>query len=90
MSLRRKLRNLSRDGLPTKMSIHMITAGELRFVRDVLYDLSALADPSEYLEEDVQEAYRILDSLVMYDSGFVCEVIDEVNRLNDKEDPQSE
>lgn len=59
----------------------MITAGELRFVRDILEELCAIADPSEYLEEDIQEAIRILNSLETYDSGMICEVITEINNI---------
>lgn len=60
----------------------MITAGELRFVRDVIYDLAAIVDPSEILEEDVAEAYRILDSLEQYDSGLICDVVHELDLIN--------
>lgn len=42
---------------------YMITASEKGFIRDILYDLSALAEPSEYLQEEVNQAFEILDNL---------------------------
>lgn len=59
----------------------MITAGELRYVRDIINDLAAIADPSEFLEEEVDEAIRILDSLLDYDSGLICDVVTEINNI---------
>ena len=41
----------------------MITNSEKDYVRDILYDLKALADPSEFLQEEVDEAMKILDNL---------------------------
>jgi len=40
-----------------------MTESEKRFVRDILYDLQAIADPSEYLQEEVSQALEILDTL---------------------------
>ncbi len=45
------------------MGMYMITTGEIQFVTDVLQDLVSLADPSEYLEGEVREAFKILGSL---------------------------
>ena len=42
---------------------YMITPSERTFVRDIIQDLMALADPSEYLQEEVNQAFEILDSL---------------------------
>ncbi len=42
---------------------YIMTESEKRFVRDILYDLSAIADPSEYLQEEVSQAFEILDKL---------------------------
>jgi len=41
----------------------IITKSERNFVRDILYDLSALTDPSEYLQEEISQAFEILDKL---------------------------
>ena len=41
----------------------MITKGELHYVIEILEELMALADPSEYLEEEAAEAINILRSL---------------------------
>lgn len=40
----------------------MITSTEIQFISDVLSDLAAIADPSEYLENEVEEALLILKS----------------------------
>ena len=45
------------------MGMYMITTGEIQFVTDVLQDLVSLADPSEYLEGEVTQAFEILNSL---------------------------
>ena len=41
----------------------MITNSEVEYIRDILYSLEALADPSEYLQEEVKQAFEILDNL---------------------------
>lgn len=45
------------------MSINMISSQEIQFIADIIRDLKALADPSEYLESEVHEALRLLGSL---------------------------
>ena len=57
-----------------------MTAGELSYVKDVLLDLVAIADPSEYLKGEVHDAIQILDSLQNYSADLVCEVIEEIDR----------
>ena len=43
--------------------LFMITATETEYIRDIVYDLAALADPSEFLQEEVEAVYEILDNL---------------------------
>lgn len=64
----------------------MITAGEIQYVRDILKDLAAIADPSEYLEEEVDEAIRILDSLTAHDSGMICDVVTELEHIQKEQE----
>ena len=45
------------------MSINMISSQEIQFISDIIRDLQALAEPSEYLESEVHEALRLLGSL---------------------------
>ena len=40
-----------------------MTESEKRFVRDVFYDLQAITDPSEYLQEEISQVFEILDKL---------------------------
>lgn len=42
------------------MSLYMISAEEIRYIIDIIEELIALADPSEYLEEEVNHALTIL------------------------------
>lgn len=56
-----------------------MTSGELSFVKEVLVDLAAIADPSEYLKEEVDQAVQILDSLTNHDAGLICEVVQEIH-----------
>jgi len=45
----------------------MITQTNIRYIKDVVGDLRALADPSEYLEGEVDEVMRLLDELETVD-----------------------
>lgn len=43
--------------------IYMLTATEVNFIKEVLEQLSLVADPSEYTEREVEEALEILNSI---------------------------
>lgn len=62
------------------MSIFMITAGEVQFVKEIIYELTSLADPSEFFEEEVQQAYDILDKLTSYDTELLLSLY--TNHIN--------
>lgn len=44
----------------------MLTATEVDFIKDVIEQLSSIADPSEYTDREVEEAIEILDKLKPY------------------------
>jgi len=57
----------------------MITAGEVYFIKEVIRDLCALADPSEYYEGEVDEALNLLDKLLSHDTQQISDIINYMN-----------
>ena len=53
----------------------MITPSEVNYVIDILTELVALTDPSEFLQEEVDQATELLESLKQYDTTEVVETI---------------
>jgi hypothetical protein len=53
---------------------YMITKGELEYVIDIFEELKVLADPSEFLEEEAEEAINILRSLKLEEIDMNDEV----------------
>lgn len=51
----------------------MITGGEIRFIQDLLEELLALADTSEYYAKEVSDAIELLEKLKQYDTAKVVE-----------------
>jgi len=62
------------------VSIHMITAYEVLFVKEVLLEMAALADPSEYYEGEVAEAINLLDKLAQYNTEQIVQIADHINQ----------
>lgn len=56
-----------------RVSIYMITGGEIRFIQDLLEELLALADTSEYYAKEVSDAIELLEKLKQYDTAKVVE-----------------
>jgi hypothetical protein len=57
----------------------MITQGEIFFIKELIVELSALADPSEYIEGEVQEAIDLLDKLSRYNLEQVMQMVEVFN-----------
>lgn len=64
----------------------MITAGEVQFVKELIYELSALADPSEYIEREVQDAYTILAKLTEYNFEQTVNIYTQLKELEENGD----
>lgn len=58
----------------------MITAYEVLFVKEVLLEMAALADPSEYYEGEVAEAINLLDKLAQYNTEQIVQIADHINQ----------
>ena len=63
----------------------MITESEVHFVKEVMQELAALADPSEFLGEEITEAYTILDKILGYDLSQVINIYSQLERLKNDE-----
>jgi len=59
--------------------VFMITQGEIFFIKELIVELSALADPSEYIEGEVEEAVELLEKLAGYDLENVMKVVEHMN-----------
>ncbi len=59
--------------------VFMITQGEIFFIKELIVELSALADPSEYIEGEVQEAIDLLDKLSRYNLEQVMQMVEVFN-----------
>lgn len=70
------------------MGIFMITAGEVQFIKDLIYDLSALADPSDYVEKEINEAYIILDKLASYDTQMLITIYSQLQEIQNNDDTE--
>ncbi len=57
----------------------MITQGEIFFIKELIVELSALADPSEYIEGEVQEAIDLLNKLSRYNLEQVMQMVEVFN-----------
>lgn len=64
----------------------MITAGEVQFIQDILEELRALADPSEYYCSEVDDAIELLQKLKGYDTQKVVEYFS--TQIDNKEENQ--
>jgi len=64
----------------------MITAGEVQFVRELIYDLSALADPSDYVEKEINEACNILDKLDSYDTQLLIQLYTQLQEIQSNDE----
>ena len=62
-----------------------ISKGEVQFVIDIIGDLTALSDPSEYLQDEVEEALEILKKLPSIDLesyiNYETEIKEEVDNV---------
>jgi hypothetical protein len=61
----------------------MITSGEVSFVKELIYELASIADPSEYIEGEVKDAYTILDKLQQYDTEKLMFIYQQLQSLQD-------
>ena len=59
--------------------VFMITQGEIFFIKELIVELSALADPSEYIEGEVQEAIDLLNKLSRYNLEQVMQMVEVFN-----------
>ncbi len=57
----------------------MITKVEINFIKEIIYELSMLADPSEYIEGEVQEAMDLLDKLSSHNLEQVMLIADQMH-----------
>lgn len=60
-------------GMANRVSVFMITAGEIQFIQDLLEELRTLADPSEYYDGEVEDAVELLQKLKEYDTQKVVD-----------------
>jgi hypothetical protein len=52
--------------MATRMKL--ITNSEINYIKDLLEEMTVLADPNEYSREEVVQACNLLDSLVEIDT----------------------
>lgn len=62
----------------------MITGGEIRFIQDLLEELLALSDTSEYYAKEVSDAIELLDKLKKYDTKKVVEYFETIKEEEDE------
>ena len=65
----------------TKELFYMLTATEVLHIKNVIQDLLAIADPSEYTEQDVHHAIELLDKIKPLDTE---EVLMGLNELEER------
>lgn len=63
----------------------MLTAMEIQHIKNVLTDLSALADPSEYTQQEVWEAIDLLDKIKPIDCMVGLDIFERQIELEDDE-----
>ena len=51
--------------------MHMISTSEVNFISDLLSELLALTDPSEYLQDEVDQALELLAALKQHSAENV-------------------
>lgn len=56
----------------------MLTANEVQFLKNVFQDLLAIADPSEYTEQDAHHAIELLDKIKPLDTEEVLQGLNEL------------
>ena len=64
----------------------MITESEVMFVREIIQELSAISDHSDYLGGEIQEAYTILDKLLGYDLQQFINIYSQIKELENHDD----
>lgn len=52
----------------------MLTATEIGFIRNIIQELTALADPSEYRREEVKEVLAMLKKIPPLETEVVLEI----------------
>lgn len=62
----------------------MLTSLEITFIRDIIKDLTALVEPSEYTKEEVDQALELLNKLQPIDCEKGLEVFSAQVELNEK------
>ena len=67
-------------------TLFMITESEVHFVKEVMQELAALADPSEFLGDEIAEAYTILDKILGYDLSQVINIYSQLQELTQNDD----
>ncbi len=60
----------------------MITMGEIQFIKELIQELCLLAEPSEYYEGEVQDAYTILDKLSKFDFEQTVSIYYQIEEIN--------
>ncbi len=56
----------------------VLTQSERNFIADIIKDLAALADPSEYLGEEVDQAIEILELLEVIPTTKYLEIMENI------------
>lgn len=65
---------------------YMLTATEVQHIKNVIQDLMALADASEYTEKEAHDAIEILDKIKPLDTEEVIMGLNELQIEMDDED----
>ena len=63
----------------------MLTAGEVLHIKTVIQDLLAIADPSEYTEQDVHHAIDLLDKIRPLDTEEVLQGLSDLEDFIEEE-----
>ena len=65
---------------------YMLTATEVQHIKNVIQDLMALADASEYTEQDAHQAIEILNKIKPLDTEEVLLGLDELQTEIEREE----
>jgi hypothetical protein len=66
-------------------ALFMITQSEVLFIKEIIQELSAISDHSDYLGGEIEEAQIILDKLLSYDLQQFINIYSQIKELQNDE-----